>query len=95
MIAALVIATLADLGLAVLLVAVSGFVLQGVNNTGPVMPDAALYVAYVGLCVLAPLAAWILRARGARPAFVLWTASAPLLLAALVLAAEPLLLSTS
>jgi len=91
MIAALVIATLADLGLAVLLVAVSGFMLQGLHNSGPVMPDAALFVAYVALCFVAPVAAWILRARSVSPGLVLSTAYAPLLLAALVLAAEPLL----
>lgn len=89
--AVLVLATIADLGLAALLVAVSGFVLQGVNNTGPLMPEAAFYVASVALCVLAPAAAWILRARGARPAFVLWTAVAPLVVAAVVMAAEGVL----
>lgn len=88
MLAVLILATLADLGLAALLVAVSGFVLQGVNNTGPMMPEAALLVAFIALCVLAPLAAWILRARAARPALVLWTAVAPLVVAAVVMGAE-------
>lgn len=91
MLAVLVLATLADLALAALLVAVSGFVLQGVYGTGPEMPTAAFFMAYVGLCVVAPLAAWLLRARGARPALVLWTAGAPLVVAAAVLLAEPLL----
>jgi hypothetical protein len=90
MIVALVIATLADLALAGLLIAVSGFVFHGPYNTGPEMPEAALLVAYVALCFVAPVAAWILRARGVRYVLVLSTAYAPLLLAALVLAAEPL-----
>jgi len=59
MLAVLVLATVVDLAL----VAVSGVVLQGVNNTGPMMPEAALFVAFVALCVVAPVAAWILRAR--------------------------------
>jgi hypothetical protein len=69
---------------------VSGLVLHGLHNTGPVMPEAALLIAYVVLCIGAPMAAWILRAGGVRPVFVLSTAYAPLLLAAIVLAAEPL-----
>jgi uncharacterized membrane protein len=91
MLAVLVLATLADLALAALLVAVSGFVLQGVTNTGPEMPEAAFYVGYVALCVVAPVAAWMLRLRRARPALVLGMACAPLAIAALALVAEPLL----
>lgn len=58
----LVLITLADLGLAVLLVAVSGFILQGVNNTGP-MPGATLYVLFILGCLAAPALAWLLQGR--------------------------------
>ena len=90
MAAALVLATIADLGLAALLVAVSGFVLQGVNNTGPMMPEAAFLVGMIALCLLTPLAGWVLRARAARPAAVLGTAFAPPALAGAVLLAQPM-----
>jgi hypothetical protein len=90
MAAALILATVADLALAALLVAVSGFVLQGVNNTGPMMPEAALLVGMIVLCLLAPVAAWVLRARAAGPAAVLGAACAPLALAAAALLVEPL-----
>jgi hypothetical protein len=45
--ALIVIAAVADLALGALLVAVSGFVLQGVNNTGPMMPEAIFYVLMI------------------------------------------------
>ena len=58
MIAVLAIATVIDLGLAVLLIAVSGFILEGVNNTGP-MPGSVWFVAFIVFCIAAPAAAWI------------------------------------
>ncbi len=50
----LIVATIADLALGVLLVAVSGFILQGVNNTGP-MDGAIWFVLMVLLCFAAPV----------------------------------------
>lgn len=57
--ALLIVAGLAGLALGVLLVAVSGFILQGVNNTGPMMPEALFYVIIMAWCFIAPLAAWL------------------------------------
>lgn len=61
MVAALVIATVLDLGLALLLIGVSGFVLQGVNNTGPMMPEAILFILMIVISIASPLAAWAFR----------------------------------
>jgi hypothetical protein len=88
MVAVLVVATVIDLGLAVLLVAVSGFILQGVNNTGP-MPGAAWYVAFIVFCVAAPVAAWLLRKR-TRPAIPMGLVLAPIAIGAIALLAESL-----
>ena len=90
MAALLVLATVVDLGLAALLVGVSGFVLEGVNNTGPTMPDAVILVAFIVFSVAAPLVAWGRRSR-ARPAATLIIAWAPPAIAAIVLLLEPLL----
>ncbi len=87
---ALVIAAIADIGLGVLLVAVSGFILQGVNNTGPQMPEAIYFVALVLLCFAAPFLGFALRNRLPGPA-TLGIAFSPLLIAAAVLLLEPLL----
>ena len=89
MVAFLVIATLIDWALAALLVGVSGFILEGVNNTGPEMPAAVSLVVFVILCVAAPLAAWTMRKRAIRPSVTLALAYAPIVIAALVLLAEP------
>lgn len=89
MVAALVLATVLDLGLGLLLVATSGFLLQGVNNTGAMMPEAVFLVLMVALCVGAPLSAWLIRKRISSPA-VLALAYAPLIVAGVVLLAEPL-----
>ena len=59
----MILAIIADLLLAVLLTAVSGFILQGVNNTGAMMPEAALYVGFILLCIVASALAAILRKR--------------------------------
>jgi hypothetical protein len=90
MAALLVLATVIDLALAALLISVSGFVLEGVNNTGPTMPDAAFLVAFIIFSVAAPLAAWARKSR-ARPATTLITAWAPPAIAAIALLLEPLL----
>lgn len=87
---ALIVATVADLGLAVLLIGVSGFILQGVNNQGPMMPEAIFLVLMIGLCLAAPAAAWFLRARQTSAHAVLAIGYAPLAIAALFLIAEPL-----
>ena len=41
----LLIATVLDVGMGLLLIGVTGFILQGVNNTGPMMPEAVLFCA--------------------------------------------------
>lgn len=79
----LILVTLADLALGVLLISVSGFILQGVNNTGP-SPGAAGFVLMAALCFLAPLGGWWLRARAGGWAVIL--AALPLLLGAGLLA---------
>ncbi len=88
MAASLIIATVLDLALGVLLISVSGFILQGVNNTGPAMPDAVLFVAMIILCFAAPLTAWLVRKRLPFPV-VLVIAYAPLLFAGIALLTEP------
>ena len=89
MLAALLIATVLDVGMGLLLIGVSGFILQGVNNTGPMMPEAVLFVLMIALCVGAPSAAWFLRGRLA-PLAVLAIAYSPLVVAGLVLLAGPM-----
>jgi hypothetical protein len=89
MVAVLAIATVIDLGLAALLIAVSGFILEGVNNTGS-MPGAAWYVAFIVFCVAAPIAAWILR-RLAHPAAPLALAIAPIVIVSVVMLLESML----
>jgi hypothetical protein len=84
----LVVLALGDLALGVLLVAVSGFILQGVYNTGPLMPDAIFYVAFTIACFLAPLLVAILRKRMAMGA-KLGIVAAPLAVAAFVLLISP------
>ena len=81
----LVILTVANLALAALLVAVSGFILQGVNNTGPMMPEAVFFVGFIVACLVAPAVAWAMRRRLAEGP-VLAIAAAPLVVATLVLA---------
>jgi hypothetical protein len=88
-IAVLAIATVIDLGLAALLIAVSGFILEGVNNTGP-MPGAVWYVAFILFCIIAPAAAWILRRR-AHPIVPLTCALAPIVIAIVVTLLESML----
>ena len=89
MAAILVVATLIDFALAALLVGVSGFILEGVNNSGPEMPAAAMLVGFIILCFAAPIAAWWGRRRNFRPAPLVGLAYAPPAIAALVLLAEP------
>ncbi|HSO47407.1 MAG TPA: hypothetical protein VLQ68_05700 [Rhizobiaceae bacterium] len=87
---ALVIAAIADIALGVLLVAVSGFILQGVNNTGPQMPEAIYLVAMIVLCFAAPLLGFALRNRLPAPA-TLAIAFSPMIIVAAVLLLEPVL----
>jgi hypothetical protein len=87
--ALLVVASIADVMLGVLLVAVSGFMLQGVNNTGP-MDGAFWFVLMVLLCFIAPVLGWVLRKRLPAPA-VLAIAFSPILIGAVVMLLEPLL----
>jgi hypothetical protein len=58
----LILFTLADVALGVLLIAVSGYMLQGVNNTAPA-PGATLYVLFILICFAAPALAWALQGR--------------------------------
>ncbi len=90
MVAALLVGSLVDFALAALLIAVSGFVLEGVNNTGPMMPEAVLLTVFVAFCIVAPVAAWMMRGRGYRPGSFLALAYAPPVVAGLVLLTEPL-----
>ena len=90
MVAILAIATVVDIGIAGLLVAVSGFILEGVNNTGP-MSGAAVFVAFVLFAVAAPIAAWVLRAIGYGPRVTLSLGLAPIVIGALALLLEPVL----
>lgn len=87
---ALVIAAIADIALGVLLVAVSGFIFQGVNNTGPQMPEAIFFVAMIVLCFAAPFLGFALRNRLPAPA-TLGIAFSPMFIAAAVLLLEPVL----
>jgi hypothetical protein len=89
LVAALAIATLIDWALAALLMGVSGIILEGVNNTGPQMPAAALLVAFVVFALGAPVAAWVMRRRAVPPGIVLALAAAPILIAGAVLLLEP------
>ena len=85
---ALLLVTLADLALAILLLAVSGFVLEGVNNTGPMMPEAIAFGAMLLACLACPAIAWMLRAR-LDPAAAIAIAAAPLAIAVAVMLAGP------
>jgi hypothetical protein len=86
---ALVIAAIADFALGILLVAVSGVVLFGVNNTGP-ESGAAFVVFMILLCFAAPVAAFWLRRRWP-PALTLALAYSPWIIGAAVLLVEPIL----
>jgi hypothetical protein len=66
---------LADFAIGILLIAVSGFILQGVYNTGPMMPDAIFYVAFVVWCFAAPVLAFVFRRRLSTTALMLIAAS--------------------
>ena len=81
----MILAIIADLLLALLLVAVSGFILQGVNNTGAMMPEAALYVGFILLCIVASALAAILRKRQPLATII---AAIPLAVAALAMMLE-------
>ncbi len=89
MVAILIIATLIDLALAVLLVGVSGFILEGVNNSGPEMPAAVLLVGFIILCIAAPIAAWTMRRRAVHSGIVLALAASPIAIASAALLLEP------
>lgn len=86
--ALLVILAIANYALALLLIAVSGFILQGVNNTGPMLPEAYFFVALVIAAVVMPSVALLLRRR-LPPRTALALAAAPLLCAAAALLAGP------
>ena len=88
MVAALILATVADLALALLLIAVSGFVLEGVNNEGAMMPEAILFALLIGFSVAAPGIGWALRRTS--PTISLVVAYGPLAIAAAVLLVEPM-----
>ncbi len=89
MVALLAIATAVDFILAGFLAAVSGFILEGVNNTGP-MQGAGWFVAFILFCIVAPVAAWILRKR-TPPAVPLILSLAPVAVGIIVLLLEPVL----
>jgi len=85
----LILLTVLDLALAALLVGVSGFVLEGVNGEGAMMPEAIFFWLMLGACLIAPTAAWWLRSRQVPGGAVLALAAAPLVVAVLVLVLEP------
>lgn len=84
----LTILAVADFALALLLVAVSGFILQGVNNTGPMMPEAYYFIALIVAAVIAPTFALAMRRR-LRPRTALTIAATPLVCAATALLIGP------
>ena len=83
----LVLLTLADLALGVLLIAVSGYILQGVNNTGP-LPGSVWFVLFVILCFAAPAIAWGIRG-AAGPGWALAVAAVPAVIGLVMLAISP------
>ena len=84
----LIVATIADLALGTLLVAVSGMMLYGVNNTGP-LDGVVWFMLMLVWCFAAPVLAWVYRKRLHRAA-VLTIAFSPVIIGVLVLLAEPL-----
>ena len=83
--AVLILIAVADLLLGVLLFAVSGFILQGVNNTGPMMPEAIFYGLAIGWCFLAPLVPWTFGA-SLKPAAAIIIAASPVAISLLAVA---------
>jgi hypothetical protein len=64
MFALLVIATVADLGLAALLVAVSGFIVGGGPEASNNLASTAAWAGALAGCLVAPAVGFILRRRG-------------------------------
>ena len=65
MLTPLILATILDLALAVLLIAVSGFIFGGGPEGANGEPTAvALWILGFGGCIAAPVAGFVLRARG-------------------------------
>ena len=83
----IVLAAVADLAMGALFVAVSGFVLQGVNNTGTDVVTATLYVGFILACFACALTA--LLAKTLSPGVRLAIACAPLAIGAFVMGLEP------
>jgi drug/metabolite transporter (DMT)-like permease len=85
----LVAAMIADVALGVLLIAVSGFILQGVNNTGPTdIASAVFLLLAITACFAAPLfAAFLYRRR--QPRWAVGTAVFPLVGALVAVALPP------
>ena len=86
--AILILLVVTNLALALLLVALSGFILQGVNNTGPMMPEAVFYIALIVAAIIAPLTALLLRKRVSQGTAIA-IAAAPLACAAAALLIGP------
>ena len=87
----LVLATIADAIMALALLLVSPFVIKGVNNAGPQMPDALWFGLIVLATIACPIAAWIGRAR-LGPGWSLAIAAAPPVGALLVIFLESFLM---
>lgn len=84
----LIVLVVADFALALFLIALSGFILQGVNNTGPMMPEAMFYVALIIAAIIAPVIALVLKRKGRiEKAFAI--AAVPLVCAAAALLIQP------
>ncbi|MGB4949584.1 MAG: hypothetical protein WBO55_02975 [Rhizobiaceae bacterium] len=85
----LIIVTVIDFAIATLLVAVSGFVLEGVNGRGDHVGDILAFIAMIVICIAAPIAAWVLSSK-LRPACTIILAASPIILGLLALMLEPL-----
>lgn len=72
----LVLATIADAIMALALLLVSPFVIKGVNNAGPQMPDALYFFLILLAAIAAPVIAWIWIERR-RPGLAALLAAAP------------------
>lgn len=80
----LILATLADIVMALALLLVSPFVIKGVNNSGPQMPDALYFFLILLAAIAAPVVAWIWLERRHPGQAVLLAAAPPLLSVAVI-----------
>jgi hypothetical protein len=77
--AILILASVVDLGLAVLLVAVSGFIFESGGGLGGSPSDVAMWSGALLVSVAAPIAGFVLRARGLTGAGAAVAAAPPII----------------